>query len=77
MILCQSWRSIYEKGTTETKRFALKIISKYGGWDIAGDFLKELMKKTKKNKPDLCFCIPQREWYNYSIRLGTEQKKCP
>lgn len=66
-------RSIYEKGTTETKRFALKIISKYGGWDIAGDFLKGINEKDEKiNQTAFAFL---NGWYNYSIRLGTEQKE--
>lgn len=66
-------RSIYAEGTSETKRFVLKTISKYGGWDIAGDFLKGINEENEKlNQTAFAFL---NSWYNYSIRLGTEQKK--
>ncbi|MBW8242179.1 hypothetical protein K1F50_05165 [Muricauda oceani] len=66
-------RSIYDKGTIETKRFALKIISKYGGWNIVGDFLKGINEADKKiNQTAFAFL---NGWYNYSIRLGTKQKE--
>lgn len=66
-------RSIYDQGSNETKRFALKIISKYGGWDIAGDFLKAINERDEKIKQTAFAFL--NGWYNYSIRLGTEQKE--
>ncbi|MGJ8660620.1 MAG: hypothetical protein ACSHXL_01150 [Bacteroidota bacterium] len=66
-------RSIYDDGTNETKRFVLKIISKYGGWDIAGDFLKGIIEEDEKIKQTAFAFL--NGWYYYSIRLGTEQKE--
>lgn len=66
-------RNIYDLGDNETKRFALKIISKYGGWDIAGDFLKGINEDDNKIKQTAFAFLSG--WYNYSIRLGTEQKE--
>lgn len=66
-------RSIYDDGNNETKRFVLKAIGKYGGWDIAGDFLKGINEENEKiNQTAFAFL---NSWYNYSKRLGTEQKK--
>jgi hypothetical protein len=66
-------RSIYDLGTNDTKRFVLKIISKYGGWDIAGDFLKGIKEVNEKiNHTAFAFL---NKWYNYSITLGTDQKE--
>jgi HEAT repeat protein len=66
-------RSIYDQGDNDTKRFTLKIISKYSGWSIAGDFLKGINEDDKKiNQIAFSFL---NGWYNYSIRLGTEQNE--
>lgn len=65
-------RNIYDIGSNETKRFVLKIINKYGGWDIVGDFLKGINEGDEKiNQTAFAFL---KGWYNYSIRLGTKQK---
>jgi len=66
-------RNTYDFGDNKTKRFVLKIISKYGGWDIAGDFLKGIKEEDKKIKQTAFVFL--NSWYNYSIRLGTEQKE--
>ncbi|MEM9676021.1 MAG: hypothetical protein AAF992_25750, partial [Bacteroidota bacterium] len=66
-------RSIYDQGTNEAKRFTLKIISSYGGWSIAGDFLKGVEEADEKIQ-QIAFALLSK-WYNYTIRLGTEQKE--
>ena len=66
-------RFIYQNGNIETKRFAIKIINLYGGWSVAGDFLIGLLESDKKiNDISMAFL---NTWYNYTIRLGTEQKQ--
>lgn len=66
-------RSIYNQGSSATKRFTLKIINQYGGWDIAGDFLKGIYEKDPKIKAKSFAYL--NGWYHYSRRLGTEQKE--
>jgi len=66
-------RNIYDQETNETKRFVLKIISKYGGWNIAGDFLKGIKEKDEKIKQTAFAFL--NGWYNYSVGLGTEHKE--
>jgi hypothetical protein len=64
-------RFIYRNGNIETKRFILKIINQFRGWSVAGDFLIGLLESDKKiNDISLAFL---NTWYNYTIRLGTEQ----
>lgn len=66
-------RSIYDHGTDGTKRFVLKTINNYGGWGVAGDFLKGINAENEKiNQTAFGF---MKSWYNYSIGLSTEQKK--
>ena len=65
-------RNIYDKGDTDTKRYTLRIIKNYGGWSIAGDFLKGLSESDKRLR-DLSYTLLSG-WHNYSIRLGTELK---
>lgn len=65
-------RSIYDLGQSETRRFALKTISKYGGWSIAGDFLKGILQSDNKVRETSYALLTG--WYKYSIRLGTTQK---
>ena len=66
-------RSIYDRGTNDTKRFVLKILSRYGGWDIAGDFLKGIKETDEKISQTASAFL--NGWYNYSVRLGTAQKE--
>lgn len=66
-------RRIYDLGDNVSKRFVLKIISKYGGWDIVGDFLKGINNEDKKIN-QIAYAL-LKGWNNYSIRLGVEQKK--
>lgn len=66
-------RSIYDQGTNDTKRFTLKVISRYGGWDIVGDFLKGINEADEKiNQAAFSFL---NRWYDYSVRLAIDQKK--
>ncbi len=65
-------RSIYDLGRNDTKRFALKTISKYGGWSIAGDFLKGVLQSDNKVRETSCALLSG--WHKYSIRLGTTQR---
>ncbi|NBW38997.1 MAG: HEAT repeat domain-containing protein [Cytophagia bacterium] len=65
-------RAIYDSGQNETKRFVLKTISKYGGWSIAGDFLKGILESDEKVRATSCALFSV--WYKYSIRLGTTQR---
>jgi len=65
-------RIIYDSGQNETKRFTLKTIGKYGGWSIAGDFLKGIMEPDSKLR-ETSFAL-LKSWYKYSIRLGTAQQ---
>jgi hypothetical protein len=59
-------------GQNETKRFSLKTISKYGGWNIAGDFLKGILQPDDKVRETSYALLSG--WYKYSIRLGTTQQ---
>jgi hypothetical protein len=65
-------RTIYDLGQNETKRFALKTISKYGGWSIAGDFLKGILQPDDKLR-ETSFALLSG-WHKYSIRLGSTQQ---
>lgn len=65
-------RRIYDCGDSDTKRFALRIIKNYGGWSIAGDFLKGLSEPDQRLQ-DLSYTLLS-SWHGYSIRLGTEKK---
>lgn len=65
-------RTIYDLGQNETKRFTLKTISKYGGWSIAGDFLKGVLQPDDKVRETSYALLSG--WYKYSIRLGTTQQ---
>jgi len=65
-------RIIYDSGQNETKRFILKIIGKYGGWSIAGDFLQGIMEPDSKVR-ETSFALLHR-WYRYSTRLGITQQ---
>lgn len=65
-------RALYDLGKTETRRFTLKIISKYGGWSIAGDFLKGVLQSDEKVR-ETSYALLSR-WYKYSARLGITQK---
>lgn len=65
-------RKIYDSGQNETKRFTLKAISKYGGWSIAGDFLKGVLQPDDKVMETSYALLSG--WYKYSIRLGTTQQ---
>ena len=56
---------------TFLKRVALKIISKFGGWAIAGDFLKGIADKHVSIQ-QLSFAF-FNSWYHYSAKLGTKQ----
>jgi HEAT repeat protein len=64
-------RAIYDSGQNETKRFVLKTISKFGGWSIAGDFLKGILQADDKVRETGYALLSG--WYKYSIRLGTTQ----
>ncbi|OJJ15394.1 hypothetical protein BKI52_38925 [marine bacterium AO1-C] len=64
-------RNIYDQGTSSTKRFVLKAISRYGGWGIAGDFLKGIQESDVQLKKTACSFL--ETWYSYSIRLGAKQ----
>lgn len=66
-------RKAYDLGNNETKRFVLRILSQYGGWSIAGDFLKAIKETDEKLQQTGQTLL--NSWYNYSIRLGTEQKE--
>lgn len=66
-------RSMYEEGTHDTKLIVLRIISVYGGWDIAGDFLKGILASDKRIN-QAAFALLDA-WFTYSIRLGTKQKE--
>jgi|GEM_PF-763360 len=66
-------RDIYDQGTPDTKRFVLKILSKYGGWEIAGDFLKGINEQDEKVMHTACTLL--NNWHNYSMRLGIAQKE--
>jgi HEAT repeat protein len=69
----QKLRVIYSHGFLEVKLFTLKLISKYGGWSIAGDFIKGLNETDEKlNRASYAFL---NKWYHYSIKLGTTQNK--
>jgi hypothetical protein len=63
-------RSIYDQGTSETKRYVLKILGNYSGWDLAGDFLKGVMEDDEKIRHTAFALL--RGWYNYSINLSRE-----
>lgn len=65
-------REIYNSGDSDTKRFVLRIIKSYGGWSIAGDFLKGLSESDQRLQ-DLSYILLS-SWYGYSIRLGTEKR---
>jgi hypothetical protein len=65
-------RIIYDSGQSETKRFTLKIIGKYGGWSIAGDFLKGIMEPDDKLR-ETSFAL-LNSWHKYSVALGTAQR---
>lgn len=64
-------RALYDLGKVETKRFTLKIISKYGGWGIAGDFLKGVLQPDERVR-ETSYALLSR-WYKYSARLGISQ----
>lgn len=66
-------RVIYSQGSTETKLFTLKLISKYGGWSIAGDFLKGI-NETDERLKRVSYALLNK-WYHYSIKLGTTQSQ--
>jgi hypothetical protein len=65
-------RVIYDKGENDTKRFTLTIISRYGGWSIAGDFLKGILQTNEKVKETSYSLLTA--WYKYSANLGTKQQ---
>jgi hypothetical protein len=67
-------RNIYKSGDNETKSFVLKVISKYGGWSIAGDFIIGISEADKKLREISQFLLIS--WYKYSIGLATTKQDC-
>ncbi|HRZ77430.1 MAG TPA: hypothetical protein P5248_08690, partial [Bacteroidales bacterium] len=64
-------RSIYSSGGSDTKRFVLRIISAFGGWSIAGDFIKALTENDEMLRNSAATYLDA--WYRYSVRLGTQK----
>ena len=64
-------RSLFDKTGTETKRFCLKAISKYGGWSIVGDYLKAVSENNSDLNSTAYMLLSS--WYSYSIGLATPQ----
>ncbi|GAA0894080.1 hypothetical protein GCM10009122_37600 [Fulvivirga kasyanovii] len=62
-------RPIFDSGDHDTKRYVLKIISQYGGWSVAGDFLKGIQEPNEMLKYMAYACL--KSWYVYSMRLAT------
>ncbi len=63
-------RKIFDIGDTDTKRITLRLISTYGGWEIAGDFLKGINESDTSLKRLSVKLL--KKWVLYSGKLATE-----
>ncbi|WP_196890037.1 HEAT repeat domain-containing protein [Aureivirga sp. CE67] len=65
-------RKLYKNGTTDTKLQVLKLLNNYGGWSIAGDFIKGINDENPKIRHiSYGFLVG---WFDYTIRLSQEIK---
>ncbi|MEM7181525.1 MAG: hypothetical protein AAF518_11475 [Spirochaetota bacterium] len=67
-------RSIYERTDLKGKRFLLRLLYSYGGWSIAGDFLKAMCIEQDKTIVGLAKAL-LNVWLQYTVRLGTSHSK--
>ncbi len=66
-------RNLYDLTDTTGKKIILQFFNRYGGWSVAGDFLKALTDNDKNIQ--LMGRIFLESWENYSIRLATKQNQ--
>ena len=65
-------RKIYDTTDIAGKKVILRLFSKFGGWSVAGDFLKTITDKDETLSPLAKKFLEQ--WGFYSLNLATKQK---